>query len=726
MSTLNRDLLDSTTRQALDRASDMMRLQGRALMTPEIVLATVLRMPQATAARMVQHFAEQRGFDVASLEREADEQARSRPGRSANFTYMTGQNTPAPLSDEMLVVLDEARAIALARGEIYIGTEDLLSALAQTGVSTAGMLQRRGVTPAAITTLASEGVVSRGATTHDWVAAARKGALTPVFPRPRLLHELSTLLAHTNGRNVFLTGVGGVGRRSLVQGLAFEIAAGRGPRGIDKIIEVSEAAWLDNPTLAMQIGLRQAEGGALFIANVHRFFGRQDTQAMAQASRELQKALVENSAVLIGSTDEAAYGERIRTSAAVVERARVLAIPAASAEECVGILRVLDPQLEHDYDLVIRDEALLTAQQLAARYIGGEPMPASAVHVLHRACATQSAAPMTGPATGPRVIDPEAVMQAVSDLTGVPVNKLGADERAKYAQIDDALRQRVLGQDDAVRALARAVKSARVGLKDPKRPIGSFLFLGPSGVGKTELAKALAEFMFGAEEALVAIDMSEYQKDDTINRLIGAPPGYVGYEGGGQLTERILKSPYAVVVFDEVEKAHPRILDILLQVMEEGRLTDGQGRVANFAETVLILTSNLGAQFLNDPVLEQAQSADLAMVDVRGFFRPEFLNRLDDIVMFRPLSADVLRRVLDLMIGKEAKLALARGISLEVTPAAREWLLAQNTEPHMGARPLRRILQRNVREKLADFLLEQEIPPSRVVVDAADGRLLFR
>jgi ATP-dependent Clp protease ATP-binding subunit ClpB len=245
-------------------------------------------------------------------------------------------------------------------------------------------------------------------------------------------------------------------------------------------------------------------------------------------------------------------------------------------------------------------------------------------------------------------------------------------------------------------------------------------------VGKTELAKALAEFMFGAEEALVAIDMSEYQKDDTINRLIGAPPGYVGYEGGGQLTERILKSPYAVVVFDEVEKAHPRILDILLQVMEEGRLTDGQGRAANFAETVLILTSNLGAQFLNDPSLEQAQSADLAMVDVRGFFRPEFLNRLDDIVMFRPLSADVLRRVLDLMIGKEAKLALARGISLEVTPAAREWLLAQNTEPHMGARPLRRILQRNVREKLADFLLEQEIPPSKVVVDTADGRLLFR
>ncbi|MBU6336161.1 MAG: ATP-dependent Clp protease ATP-binding subunit, partial [Chloroflexi bacterium] len=530
------------------------------------------------------------------------------------------------------------------------------------------------------------------------------------FPRARLLHELTTLLAHANGRNVILTGPSGVGRRSLVQGLAFTVVEGRGPRGIDKIIEVSEAAWLDNPALAMQVGLRQAEGGALFLPNVQRFFGRQETQAMAQASRDLQKALVEGTAVVIGTTSEAALGERIRPATAVMERVRTLAVPPATADECVGILRVLDAQLERDYGLVIRDEALTTAQQLAARYIGGEPLPAAAVHVLHRACASLSAVGAAG-SSAPRVIDPEAVMQAVSALTGVPVSKLGADERARYAQIDEALRGRVLGQDDAVRALARAVKSARVGLKDPKRPIGSFLFLGPSGVGKTELAKALAEFLFGNEEALVAIDMSEYQKDDTINRLIGAPPGYVGYEGGGQLTERILKSPYAVVVFDEVEKAHPRILDILLQVMEEGRLTDGQGRVANFAETVLILTSNLGAQFLNDGALEPSQSADLAMVDVRGFFRPEFLNRLDEIVMFRPLSPDVLRRVLDLMIGKEAKLALARGITLEVTPAARAWLLAQNTEPHMGARPLRRILQRNVREKLADFLLAQETPP---------------
>jgi ATP-dependent Clp protease ATP-binding subunit ClpA len=220
--------------------------------------------------------------------------------------------------------------------------------------------------------------------------------------------------------------------------------------------------------------------------------------------------------------------------------------------------------------------------------------------------------------------------------------------------------------------------------------------------------------------------MSEYQKDDTINRLIGAPPGYVGYEGGGQLTERILKSPYAVVVFDEVEKAHPRILDILLQVMEEGRLTDGQGRVANFSETVIIMTSNLGATFLNDSSLKFDDAKELAMTDVRSFFRPEFLNRLDEIVMFKPLSQDVLRKVLDLMIAKESKLSQTQGITLEVTPPAREWLLAQNTEPHLGARPLRRILQRNIREKLADFLLTLDSPPKKVVVDADANGLVFR
>jgi len=306
-------------------------------------------------------------------------------------------------------------------------------------------------------------------------------------------------------------------------------------------------------------------------------------------------------------------------------------------------------------------------------------------------------------------------------MTGVPVTKLGADERTKYARMVEYLKAGIIGQDEAVLAVSRAVKTARVGLKDPKRPIGSFLFLGPTGVGKTELAKTLADFMFGSQDAMVTLDMTEYQQEDSLNRLIGAAPGYVGFEGGGQLTDRVRATPYTVVLFDECEKAHPRILDVLLQIMDEGRLTDGQGRVASFAEAVVILTSNLGSQYLADLSLGE-QAKDLAMQAVKEHFRPEFLNRLDEIVMFNPFTPEGLRRVLDLMLKKEAKLVESRGFKIEVSEAAKTWLLAQNDHPEWGARPLRRIIERHVRQPLAEALLEADVKPGTAVkVDVKEG-----
>lgn len=743
MTTLNPDLLDSNTRAAMNRASDLMRQHGKLVLMPELALLALLRMPQSTAYRAVAHLAESRGFTVAELDREVEAQVRARTGRAANFNYLTDQNSTVQMSDEMVIALDEARSIALASGEIYIATEHLLGALSQTGVSTAGLLQRKGVTPTALASLIVDGIVSKRATTTDWVQQARQGQLPPLYYRENLLRDLVTLLALARDPHVILIGEPGSGRRSLVQSLALMIAEGKGPAHVKKVIEVSDAAWLDNPMLAMQVAMRQAENGVLFIANIQRFLGGQLRADLPQAGKDLQKAFVSDGAgpIIIGTTTDADYAERIKPNATIAGRAHVLRVPPATPDECQKMLATLRPQFERNYSIAIAEDALKTATTLAARYVGGTPLPGSAVQVLHRACATVRATAserqqtadyrlqitddrrQTGPTLA---LDAEDVMFAVSLMTGIPVAKLGADERGRYAQMAQALQQRVIGQDEAIQAVSRAVKSARVGLKDPKRPIGSFLFLGPSGVGKTELARALAEFLFGSEDNLVALDMSEYQKDDTINRLIGAPPGYIGFEGGGQLTERILKSPYAVVLFDEVEKAHPRILDILLQVMEEGRLTDGQGRVANFAETVILLTSNLGAQYLNDKSLSGVEARELAMNDVRSFFRPEFINRLDEIVMFNTLSPDSLRRILDLMIKKEAKLAQERGITLEILPAARAWMLAQNSEPHLGARPLRRILQRSVREKLADYLLTLDTPPVKVVVDADAGGLVYR
>jgi ATP-dependent Clp protease ATP-binding subunit ClpA len=352
------------------------------------------------------------------------------------------------------------------------------------------------------------------------------------------------------------------------------------------------------------------------------------------------------------------------------------------------------------------------------------------VQLLHRACAlvrmsTQQQLAFAPQASSDAILDADDVTLALSRMTGIPVTRLSADERSRYARMVEHLQQRIIGQDQAILALSRAVKTARVGLKDPRRPIGSFLFLGPTGVGKTELSKALAEFLFGSEDALIAIDMSEYMDESSVNRLIGAPPGYVGFEGGGQLTDRILQSPYAVVLFDEVEKAHPRVLDLLLQVMEEGRLTDGKGRQASFRETVILLTSNLGARALGDPSMGDA-ARDQAMLEVRRHFRPEFLNRLDEIIFFNRLSDEDLFQIMGLLLAKEAALAAGPGLDLQVSDGARRWLVAQNEHPEWGARPLRRILQRYLREPLADYLLTANPPAGTIVqVDVGPSGLIF-
>ncbi|HKE68831.1 MAG TPA: AAA family ATPase, partial [Nocardioidaceae bacterium] len=310
----------------------------------------------------------------------------------------------------------------------------------------------------------------------------------------------------------------------------------------------------------------------------------------------------------------------------------------------------------------------------------------------------------------------DEIAEVISAWTGIPAGRLLEGETGKLLRMEDELGHRLVGQRDAVRAVSDAVRRARAGISDPDRPTGSFLFLGPTGVGKTELAKALAEFLFDDERAIVRIDMSEYAEKHSVARLVGAPPGYVGYEEGGQLTEAVRRRPYSVILLDEIEKAHPEVFDILLQVLDDGRLTDGQGRTVDFRNTILILTSNLGSQFLADPALDDKATREAVMEVVRTSFKPEFLNRLDEVVLFDALTTEDLTRIVDLQIDALAKRLATRRITLEVSDPAKEWLALTGYDPVYGARPLRRLVQSAIGDQLARALLAGDVRDGDTVI----------
>ncbi|HEY6798436.1 MAG TPA: ATP-dependent chaperone ClpB [Kineosporiaceae bacterium] len=359
----------------------------------------------------------------------------------------------------------------------------------------------------------------------------------------------------------------------------------------------------------------------------------------------------------------------------------------------------------------------------ASRILYGE-LPAIEKELAHAQAAEAGAGPGV-PTMVKEEVGPDDVADVVSAWTGIPTGRLLEGETAKLLRIEEVLGERLIGQKAAVRAVSDAVRRARAGISDPDRPTGSFLFLGPTGVGKTELAKALADFLFDDERAMIRIDMSEYGEKHSVARLVGAPPGYVGYEEGGQLTEAVRRRPYSVVLLDEIEKAHPGVFDVLLQVLDDGRLTDGQGRTVDFRSTILVLTSNLGSQFLVDPTMSQEAKKDAVLVAVRAAFKPEFLNRLDDVVVFDALGMDELSRIVELQVAHLSRRLADRRLVLDVTPAAREWLALTGYDPAYGARPLRRLVQREIGDKLARGLLAGDIRDGdTVIVDTAASHLV--
>ncbi len=638
---------------------------------------------------------------------------------------------------------------------------------------------------------------------RDLTKLAAGGLLDPVVGRERELDRTVQILSRRTKNNPALIGEPGVGKTAIAEGLALRLAAGRVPDELrnKRLLSLDLTAMVagtkyrgefeERVKSALQ-EVRRAGDVILFIDELHTIVGAGSAEGAIDAANIIKPALGRGELQVVGATTLEEYRKYIEKDAALERRFQSVLVSEPTPQDALAILRGLRDRYEAHHKLKIADEALSAAVELSVRYIGDRRLPDKAIDLMDEAASRvrlerlstppalreleervertrqekeeairgqdfekaamlrdaevdfrgelerQKALWRVGKNAG--AVGAEDVAAVVSEWTGVPVTTLTQAESARLLELEEILHRRVVGQEEAVRAVARAVRRGRTGLKDPLRPTGVFLFLGPTGVGKTELCKALANALFGSEEALLRFDMSEYMERHTVSRLLGSPPGYVGHDEGGQLTERIRRRPYSVVLFDEIEKAHEDVWSLLLQVMEDGTLTDSQGRRADFRNCVVVMTSNVGAQRITagggrlgfspsagEEIRPVEELRAAVMQDVKKVFRPEFLNRVDETIVFTQLTraqiGEIGRRLLAETGGRLAPM----GVALRVTEDALEALSQVGFDPDYGARPLRRAIRTEVEERAAEALLAGRLPPgSTAVVDADEGRLSFR
>jgi len=716
---------------------------------------------------------------------------------------------------------------ALQLGHNYIGTEHLLLGLLKEGEGVAAqVLTKQGADLAQVRQTViqmlsgyqrgdDEGRESVGAGVggsggpersnsaileqfgRNLTQAARENKLDPVIGRRVEMERVMQVLSRRTKNNPVLIGEPGVGKTAVVEGLAQAIVHGDVPETIkDKQIYSLDMGSLvagsryrgdfEERLKKVLKEIRTRGDIILFIDEIHTLVGAGAAEGSIDAAQMLKPMLARGELQTIGATTNDEYRKYIEKDAALERRFQPVKVEEPSVDETVEILKGLRDRYEAHHRVIITDDAIQAAAELADRYISDRFLPDKAIDLVDEAGARLRIRRMTAPPelreldekiaevrrnkeaaiddqdfekaaslrdqesklSEERKAKEEAwkggesdeiaevgdqeIAEVLAMSTGIPVVRLTQTETAKLLKMEDELHKRVIGQDEAVKALAQSIRRTRSGLKDPNRPGGSFIFAGPTGVGKTELAKALAEFLFGDEDALIQLDMSEFSEKHTASRLFGAPPGYVGYDEGGQLTEKVRRKPFSVVLFDEVEKAHLDIFNSLLQILEEGRLTDSQGRKVDFKNTVIIMTTNLGTRDINKGVLTGFQTADHSTHDygrmkskvaeeLKQHFRPEFLNRVDDTIVFPPLTKPEIARIVDLMIAKLAKRMEAQDMRLQLTDEARELLADVGFDPVLGARPLRRAIQREIEDALSERILFGELQPGQVVTVGVTG-----
>jgi len=642
----------------------------------------------------------------------------------------------------------------------------------------------------------------------DLTAQAEAGKLDPVIGREQEIERVIQILSRRTKNNPSLIGEPGVGKTAIVEGLAQRIVAGQTPEPLlnKRVMQLDVGSLVAGTMYRGQFEERlkkvieevKSSDTILFIDEVHMLVGAGAAGSSVDAANILKPALARGELQCIGATTLNEYRKHIESDAALERRFQPVYVDEPTPEMAVEILRGIKGAYEAHHKLRISDEAIVGAVQLSSRYVSDRYLPDKAIDAIDETSARvrmykspqsvnlqkafkelrdvqkqrteafeqgryDEAAELRerekaqediidnlrtnfNPEVDGPIVGKEDIAEVIAMWTGIPLKRIASTESERLLHLEADLHTRIIGQNEAIDAISKAVRRARVGLKDPRRPQGSFIFLGPTGVGKTELTKALAEIMFGSEDSLLVLDMSEFMERHTVSRLVGAPPGYVGYEDAGQLTETVRRRPYTIIVFDEIEKAHPEVFNMLLQIMEEGRLSDARGRKVNFRNTIIIMTSNVGAEMIKrenklgfNVKKEDAKDAEKVWLETKGklqeqlkrLFRPEFLNRVDGTVVFRPLTRDEIFQIVSLELNKVQKRLSEHNISIEATEAAKDYLATRGYDPDYGARPLRRVIQNEVEDALSDALLQSKIEDNgTVMIDVVetDGtkRLDFR
>lgn len=681
--------------------------------------------------------------DVSALAREL--QAKEQVGAF--------QGNPT-LSNTSKQLFEKAYSLVKERGVEFISPEDLLVALFAQNTAVATLLQSQGLEKAKIEAeLSKSSSFTYGKKSAleeygiDLTEQAKNNELDPISGRDREIERVVHILLRRTKNNPVIIGEAGVGKTAIVEALAQQLALGKAPKDLEnkKIIQLDLSSMVAGAShrgefeerLRSVIKETQIAGNViLFIDEIHTLIGAGETEGALDASNIIKPFLARGKLQLIGTTTTMEYRKHFEKDKAFERRFQPVIVEEPSEDVAIGMLNVLKPKYENFHKVVITPEAIESSVKLSKRYIGERYLPDKAVDLLDEAAAQVRLEQNEGKRQENSVKE-EDIQKVVSSWTGIPITKLTENESEKLLHLEEVIHKRLIGQEVAVSTVAEAVRRGRIGLSNANRPIASFIFLGPTGVGKTELAKTLAFILFGKEEAMIRLDMSEYMEKHEVAKLIGAPPGYVGYEEGGQLTEAVRIKPYSIVLLDEIEKAHPDVFNILLQLLEDGRLTDNKGNTISFKNTIVIATSNIGSALISQQLsdnlseeqktglrneeLEKKKFADLSKIligELRRFFKPELLNRFDGIVIFEPLAQKDMLAVAKLGIEATRKLLLAQEIDLGITEKGLAQLAKEGYDPQYGARPLRRLIQTGIENKIAVLIINKTfIKGDKILVD---------